>query len=199
MSSKSPLRAAGLLVLMLAACLTVNVYFYPSKEVDQTAKKIIEDIRGAAVEKAGEGEGAKTIDKDDKSSQGWGLVESAYADSRETAVTNPTIDAIKESLKKRSPKLIPYFESGAIGEGNQGILVIKDISVLPMRDRAKLNAVVKEENDDREKLYQEVAKELGVKDKDLPQVRQSFAKEWQKFARSGWWIQLQSGDWKRIP
>ena len=37
--------AAALTVSIVAACLTVNVYFYPSEEVDKTAKKIIEDIR----------------------------------------------------------------------------------------------------------------------------------------------------------
>lgn len=199
MSLRHPYRIAGLLALFLAACLTVNVYFYPSKEVDQTAKKIIEDIRGAAMEEATGEEAPDEEGSNDKRSRGWGLVAPAYAAGQETMVSNPVIDSIKAKLKNRAGTIAPYFQSGAIGEGNNALVLIRDISVLPMRDRAKLNPLVKEENDDREKLYKEVAKELGVKDKDLPQVRKSFANEWQKTALPGWWIQLKNGNWKQVP
>lgn len=199
MSWRNPFRFVGLMALFLAACLTVNVYFYPAKEVDQTAKKIIEDIRGAAMEEQTEEESTDEGGKNDSRTQGWGLVSPAYAGGQETTVSNLAINAIKSKLKKRSATLAPYFTSGAIGEGNNALVLVRDISVLPMKDRAKLNPIVKEENKDREELYKEVAKELGVKDKDLPQVRKSFAKVWQETALSGWWIQLGNGTWKQVP
>jgi len=198
MSRNSLTRCAGLLALVLGACLTVNVYFYPSKEVDDTAKMIIEDIRGQAL---GPNEGATppAEKKDDQSSLDWGLVAAAHAADPETTVSNPAISAIKAKLKARAAALIPFFQSGAVGEGNNGLVAVKDIVAVSMRDRAKVNSLVKEENQDREALYTEVSKELGVKDKDLPKVRQSFAKEWQKTAGSGWWVQREGGEWVKLP
>ena len=63
-----------------------------------------------------------------------------------------------------------------------------------MKDRATLNRIVNEENEDRKALYKEVAKELGVEDKDLPKVRRSFAEKWQAFAGAGWLFFLWSWD-----
>jgi len=133
----------------------------------------------------------------DTDSLWWNFVGVVHAAGTETSVSNPTIDAIKGKLKKRAPVLNPFFDAGAIGEGKDGLVVVRDISVLPMKDRARINRVVKEENNDRLAMYREVAKELNVEKKDLPRVQESFAREWQKFARPGWWIQTPAGAWEK--
>jgi uncharacterized protein len=190
-------RVAAIACVILAACLTVNVYFYPSKEVDETAKQIIEDIRGGT---APEQQGTPTEEKPaDQTSRTWDLVSAACAAEPETTVSNPAIVSLKAKLKSRSPLLLPYFQAGALGEGNDGIVVIRDISAVSMKDRARLNSLVKEENQDRLALYGEVGKELKVKDSDLPRVQKSFAKEWQKTAGSGWWVQKDAGEWAKVP
>jgi uncharacterized protein len=196
MSTKRFLAFGAVLTTTLLGCLTVNVYFYPSEEVDKTAKEIIKDIRGAT---APEEEGAKQESGVEGARPvNWNLVGIAYAGAKETAVSSPAIDSLKAKLKQRSNTLTPYFDAGAIGEGNDGLVAIRDASVLPMKDRAKLNQVVKEENTDRMALYEEVAKELEVKDKDLPQVQKSFATQWQETARKGWWVQDASGAWRKM-
>jgi uncharacterized protein YdbL (DUF1318 family) len=192
MRPRNPYVFAAAVTFALAACLTVNVYFYPSEEVDQTAKQIIEDIRGTVMpendlEETPTGEGA--------GSQGWRMTGVAHAADRETTVSSPAIDSIKERIRQRFNNLKPFFNAGAIGESNDGRVVIRDASVLPMKDRAKLNRIVSEENADREALYKEVAKELGVEDKDLPKVQRSFAQKWQAFAKAGWWVQDKAGNW----
>ena len=194
MSPRNPYLCAAVVTVVLAACLTVNVYFYPSEEVDQTAQQIIEDIRGTIMpendlEETPKGEGA--------GSQGWHLTGVAHAADKETSVSNPAIDAIKKRITQRFDKLKPYFKAGAIGEANDGLVSIRDASILPMKDRATLNRIVNEENADRTALYQEVAKELGVETKDLPKVQQSFAKKWQAFAGAGWWVQDAAGNWSK--
>lgn len=193
MSPKSFFASVAVLAAVLVACLTVNVYFYPSEQVDQTAKEIIEDIRGSAVPEEETDEAEKG--KGDAETGGWDLVGVAYAAGRETTVSNAAIDALKEKLKKRAGTLARYFDAGAIGEGNDGLVVIRDAAAVPMKDRAKLNGVVKEENADRMALYKEVAEELKVKDKDLPQVQKSFAEQWRQTARKGWWVQDEQGGW----
>jgi uncharacterized protein YdbL (DUF1318 family) len=191
-------RVAAIACVILAACLTVNVYFYPSKEVDETAKQIIEDIRGGTAPEQQQGTPTEE-NPADQTSRTWNLISAAYAAEPETTVSTPAIVSLKAKLKSRSPLLLPYFQAGALGEGNDGIVVIRDTSTISMKDRAQLNALVKEENQDRLALYGEVGKELKVKDSDLPRVRKSFAKEWQKTAVSGWWVQKDTGEWIKVP
>jgi uncharacterized protein YdbL (DUF1318 family) len=197
MSPKSFLASVTVLAVVLVACLTVNVYFYPSEQVDQTAKDIIDDIRGSGAapedqkEKPDEGHGGA-------GTGGWELVGVAYAAGQETSVSSAAIDSLKQRLKQRSPTLAKYFDAGAIGEGRDGLVVVRDAAAVPMKDRAKLNGLVKDENDDRMALYKEVAKELKVKDKDLPQVQRSFAEQWRETSRKGWWVQDDQGGWYKF-
>jgi len=196
MSARNLIRVPAFFVLYVAACLTVNVYIYPSKEVDATAQKLIEDIRGEVIREHGqEIEGDAPSKAGDP--QGWLFPGSAHADEKETSVTSPAIESLKAALKNRAPRLAPYFDAGAIGEGNDGFVAVRDASTLPMKDRAGLNRLVKEENDDRAALYREVAKELKVEKQDMPRLQESFAREWQKFARPGWWVQTSSGAWEK--
>jgi len=198
MKARRLFRCSGFLVLTLAACLTVNVYIYPSKEVDETAQKLIEDIRGGVV--GGDAAPAVPGDSPDRTRPGarwWNPLGTAHAAGGETTVSSPAIDALKLKLKNRAPQLNPFFDAGAIGEGNDGLVAVRDVSVLPMKDRAQVNRIVKEENDDRLAMYREVAKELKVEPKDLPRVQGSFAREWAKFARPGWWVQAPDGKWER--
>ena len=197
MSTRNIFVSAAVVTAAIVACLTVNVYFYPSEEVDQTAKQIIEDIRGAALPENQQEETEKEEGAEETGLEWWRLTAVAYAAGKETTVSTPSIDSIKQRIKQRFNDLKPFFQAGAIGEAKDGLVAIRDASVLPMKDRAKLNRIVNEENADRKALYQEVAKELGVEGKDLPKVQRSFAEQWQEFARPGWWIQDAAGNWNK--
>ncbi len=183
-------------ICFIGACLTVNVYFYPSKEVDTAAKKIVEDIRSLEVPPD---EDTTVTNKGGESSwlDSWKLIVSAEAAEADISVSNPAILAIKEKMKVRAAALMPFFEAGAIGEGKDGFVAVRDTSAISMQERAKLNPLVKAENDDRRELYKEVAKALGVKESDLDKVQESFAKEWQRSAKPGWWVEDASGTWKK--
>ena len=128
---------------------------------DRIARQIIEDIRGEVVEDAAEEE-SNEEDKGETDRQGWGLVSIAHADETETSVSNPAIEAIKARIKGRAASLIPFFDAGAVGEGSDGIVEIRDIKVVSMKERAVLNRLVKEENGDREDLYKKVAEEQAA-------------------------------------
>jgi len=196
MSARNSLILSGAQMALLVACLTVNVYFYPAQEVDQTAKEIIEDIRGAALPEDDQ-------DEVEKGSGDVGLGEQflvgvAYAGEEEATASSPAIDSLKAKLKERSKVLAVYFDAGAVGEGNDGFVAIRDASAVSMKDRAKLNGIVNEENADRRALYKEVAKALEVKDEDLPQVQKSFANQWRQSVRKGWWFQDDLGEWEKF-
>ena len=197
MSTRSLFALGAIATIAIVACLTVNVYFYPSEEVDQTAKQIIEDIRGAALPENEQEETIREKGEEETDLDWWRLTAVAYAAGKETTVSSPAIDSLKQKIKDRFNDLKPYFAAGAVGEAKDGLVEIRDASVLPMKDRAKLNRIVNEENTDRRALYKEVAKELDVEAKDLPKVQKSFADQWQEFARPGWWIQDEAGNWNK--
>jgi len=184
-------------LVVFVACLTVNVYFYPSEKVDKAATQIVEEIREKTLNVPQTGEPGSSENQEGSGLREWTLIKMAHAASDATTVTNAVIEAIKSKIIKRAATLFAYFDAGAIGEGNDGFVAVRNISVLPMKDRAKLNPVVKAENEDRTALYKEVARELGVKEGDIMKVQKDFAKQWQQSARAGWQIQGEDGQWSQ--
>jgi len=53
------------------------------------------------------------------------------------------------------------------------------------------------ENRDRKALYEAVAQALNIDKSMMPRLRKVFAKEWQRTAPSGTWIEVKPGKWKR--
>ena len=68
---------------------------------------------------------------------------------------------------------------------------------MSLAKRAKVKQLVEAENKDRMSLYQEVAKNMGIDPSRLGKVQKIFAKQWQKTAPSGTWIQTEDGKWVR--
>ncbi len=124
------------------------------------------------------------------------LVQKAWA-QKELLISNATIRQLKERMKARYPKLKPYLARGVIGETSDGVLILKDPDGLSLRERAEVKRLIEAENQDREALYYQVMKALGVAPKDLPRIRTIFAKEWQRTAPQGTWIEISPGKWVR--
>jgi uncharacterized protein YdbL (DUF1318 family) len=179
-------KAKFLLVFLsitLISCVTVNIYF-PAAQAQKTAKEIVEDVRGVKVEK-----------KEEPQSFQWLGV--AYAGQAELEVSNATIRALKESIKARYPRLKPFLSSGILGESLQGYLVLKDTGGLSLRDKALVNRLMSAESRDREALYKAVAQALSIDKSLMPRLRGVFAKEWERTAPPGTWIEVKPGEWKR--
>ena len=179
----------GWLLPLLVSCLTINIYF-PEATVKRTADEIVEEVRGT-----------KEEDKDKKenklSTSSFSLISLVYAQEPEEKVTTPKIRALKESLKERFPSLVSYFDAGNIGEGKEGYLHIINEENLSLKQKAELRQLVKDENNDRENLYAEVAKALEIDPSQISRIQKLFAQSWIKNARPGWWIQNEAGEWTR--
>lgn len=183
------------MILIGLSCVTVNIYF-PAKEVEQAADQIVKEIRPPEAE-----EPAKPKAKPDQSFLPHSInlaffVSEAWAQSAVT-VNNARIRAIKESLKERDPQLRPYFDKGNLGEGNAGLLVIRNMDGLNLKQQNVLKNLVSSVNKDREALYAEVAKALKVDPSQLDRVAKEFAQVWQQYSRTGWYVQLADGTWKQ--
>jgi uncharacterized protein YdbL (DUF1318 family) len=185
---KTNLKVAFYLVLaVVVSCVTVNIYF-PAAEVQKAADEIVEGVRGQ--------QGGEQPKKNDGS---WLLPigpSIAYAQV-DVNVTTPAIRALKESLKNRFPSLKPYYDRGALGETNQGLVEQRDVDGLNLKEKAELKRLVDEENKDRMGLYGEIIKANEYGKEVMPQVQKIFANSWRESAGAGWWVQQDDGKWTK--
>ena len=190
-----PLPAA----LVLAACVTINVYF-PAAEAKDAAKEFVDKVIG---------EDGQTLPQTGKSGGGmamlqrrvdlWSLagIGSAYAQAApDTTINTPAIRAIQSSMEQRfNSTLRAGFDAGALGFSSDGLVVVRDAAKLPLKDRVAINSAVADDNRDRKALYREVAVANGHPEWE-GQIRDVFARQWIDSARSGWWYQS-GGSWKQ--
>lgn len=194
---KKPILIAVIAALLFAlACVTVNVYF-PAAEVQSAADKIVGDVRGtqpSATESEAESKESmlqrslRTIIPFERQ---------AYAQA-DINITTPNIRALKEAMKKRFESLLPLYEQGVVGETNDGLLSIRSVEGLGLKEKAAAKKQVEAENKDRENLYAEIIKANDtLSSADLPEVKRLFAKSWQKEAKNGWWVQNEDDEWEK--
>jgi uncharacterized protein YdbL (DUF1318 family) len=198
-----PIAAA----LVLSACVTINVYF-PAAEAKEAAKEFVEKVIGdempAAERKTPEGNGGMAITRptSDRPRTGfdpWMLlgIAPAHAQAKpDITIKTPAIQAIQARMEGRfNSALRPHFDSGALGFGGDGLIVVRDAAKLQLKDRVAVNAAVADDNRDRRAVYREIAVANGHPEWEA-QIRDVFARQWVDSARSGWWYES-GGSWKQ--
>ena len=189
------LPTLGLGLLLLAACVTINVYF-PAAEAQEAAREFVEKVIGDEVKPTPPAEPAE-----DDSSGGLALlsffISDAHAQSVDITIRTPAIQTIQDRMAARFDReLQPHFASGALGFGRDGLLVLRDAAAVPLKDRAALNQAVADDNRDRAAVYREIAVANGHPEWES-QIRETFAAQWIASARAGWWYQSADGGWKQ--
>jgi len=186
-------------VLALTACVTINVYF-PAAAAERAAEQFVGDVLGKPKE---EGSLFNPLELPDHAVMvaAVGLVDFFVADAHaaqvEIEINTPQINAIKARMAQRQKQqLDPLFDAGAIGFGSDGLVVIRDRSAVPLSERRSLETVVADENRDREAVYREIAVANGHPEWEKD-IQETFAKEWVKNARRGWYYQDSSGAWRQ--
>jgi uncharacterized protein YdbL (DUF1318 family) len=193
--------------LALTACVTINVYF-PAAEAREAAREFVENVigeEGAAPAPEVPGNGgpggmalraappAQRVSFDP-----WMLlgIAPAHAQTPDITIRTPAIQAIQQRMESRfASTLRPHFDSGALGFSGDGMVVVRDASKLPLKDRVAVNAAVADDNRDRNAVYREIAVANGHPEWEK-QIREVFARQWVASARTGWWYQ-QGGSWKQ--
>ena len=193
-----------LLAAMLAACVTVNVYF-PAAAAQTAADQVIDTIMQGPKESTtpqGQSKPQGAIVEPSQSilvaAVGTALnalIPAAQAQSANLDVNTPEVRAIVGSLANRNGQLRPYFASGAIGLTADGHVEVRDQNAVALPERAKVKSLVAEENQDRDALYAEVAKANGHPEWKSD-IQNTFAKRWIAKADGGTWYQ-DGGGWKQ--
>lgn len=202
MKRKVNLIIVAMFFIVSCAVITVNIYF-PEKDVKEAYKNLEKELM-------------KTDEKTDDKKPGkpessirFEFVSSAYAQEAGLA------DRISEIVKKMPDVVNAYKEmgariadtdrlrdSGAVGEGNNGLLVVREKTLTP--DDKKL---IDMENENRKTVIKGMAKAIirinRVPENQenlnqvLPQATDQFAAIRRDTAKKGWWIQDASGNWTK--
>ncbi len=204
-----PLKIALASLLLVAACVTINVYF-PAAAADKAADQVINDITGGGA-KSGtttppQGNLAPATSRDEPNflvaafgNALYALVPTANAQDAEAAlnVSSPAVTRIKQSMGARFGELEKFFASGAIGLTKDGLVDVRDLNAVALPDRATVKRLVSEDNADRAQLYAEIAKASNHPEWEAD-IKKSFAKRWVATgAKPGWYYQGDDGAWKQ--
>ena len=187
------------LLLFVAACVTINVYF-PSEAAAQAADRIIQDVYGEQPGQTGAPvEPQSRLRYEELRSSGHVLLDwfisPAHAEA-DISVNTPAIRQLQASMEERHKQLGPYYKSGAVGMTRDGEITLRDQKLVPMQDRNSVKGLVSKENRDRSALYKEIAKANGHPEWEA-EIRNTFAKRWVSNAPAGWWYQSKQGAWKQ--
>ena len=185
--------------MVLAACVTINVYF-PAAEAQEAAEEFVDKVIGdpQPVEKQPEPQSPPQS----SCTPGFNLmsliISDAYAaEGVDITIRTPAIQAIQDRMAERfQNSLQAHFDSGALGFGNDGLVVVRDATKIGLKDRVNVNQWVADDNRDRKAVYREIAVANGHPEWE-GQIRETFAKQWVASAHKGWWYQAGDGSWKQ--
>lgn len=180
------------LTMLLASCVTINVYF-PAAAAEKAADTIIEEVWG----------------KDPQSNDSSGLepkspvtqtvlvalVEFFFPAAHAQAdleISTPEVSRLTASMKARHRDLSAYYEVGAAGLSRDGLISVRDAKLVPLNERNRLKQLVAAENADRNALYKEIAIANGHPEWERD-IRNTFASRWIQKARAGAWYDKGSG------
>jgi uncharacterized protein YdbL (DUF1318 family) len=201
-----------LIVGLLAACVTVNVYF-PAAAAEQAADRIIDTVTsqpgGGA--KASETPPPATPPRSRLTPTGDRpvllaaagallnlLIPAAQAQaSPNLDISDPQTRAVTASLQQRFSELKKYFDAGVIGLTADGQVASRDQNAIPLAERAVVARLVTEDNRDRATLYAELAKANRHPEWESD-IRRTFARRWvERGAQPGWYYQDAGGKWQQ--
>jgi uncharacterized protein YdbL (DUF1318 family) len=188
--------------LMLVSCVTINIYF-PAAAAEKAADRIIEDVWGTE----GNVPAPADVKKDDTVGErhdgvnpplamtilNW-IVSPALAEPN-INISSSAINSLRASMRSRHTHLKAYYDSGAVGLTENGLISIRDAKAISLKDRNTVSSLVADENKDRNALYKEIASENGHPEW-RSDIQSTFAERWIQNAPSGWWYQS-GGSWKQ--
>lgn len=198
------LFAWPLLGMLLASCVTINIYF-PAAAAEEAARTIVRDVLGTEVQGGQVPQSQPGPQSRAQAPLGLQLVGRALEALVPTAqaqgqanidISSPAISQLRRVMAARQSQLDPFYRSGAVGFANNAMLSVRDASAIALRDRNTVKKLVADENADRAALYREIARANGHPEWEA-EVRATFARVWAQEARSGYWVQAADGSWQQ--
>ncbi len=198
MSKRSPIL---FLLLLLSACVTINVYF-PAAAAENAADRLIQEVYGLEKPDTEAAPAPESAPKEKSGAWRWidnsaiafmdFFVPVAMAQQADINVSTPAINAIKSAMTQRHRQLQAFYGSGAVGMDSNGLIQVRDAKAVDLKQRNQVKKLVNDENRDRNALYNEIAIANGHPEWE-GEIRKTFARRWVANAPSGWWYQTANG------
>jgi uncharacterized protein YdbL (DUF1318 family) len=203
-SRHSPVRLIAL-CLMLSACVTINVYF-PAAAAEKAADKIIENVWGPTNTPKPSAAPGASQPQSALPARGGIMLLAAATDildfivpaaqaQADLNISTPAIRQLTAAMEARHAQLRKYYDSGAIGLTQQGLIDIREQNAISLPERNIVRQLVAEENSNRNALYKEIAQANGHPEWEAD-IRKTFAQRWIDKASAGWYYQ-DGGSWKQ--
>lgn len=202
MTASKPFLMWSALALVLASCVTINIYF-PAAAAEEAARTIVRDVLGKdAEEKKPEQQPQSSLGLPDVGAVVLLRLLDAAIPAAEAAgqanidISSPAINRLRSSMAARQSALAPFYRAGVIGFDRTGLLAVRDLSAAALRDRTRVKKLVADENRDRNALYREIARANGHPEWEKD-IRATFARVWVDEAGRGYWYQGAGGGWQQ--
>lgn len=186
-------------LLVIASCVTINVYF-PEASAQQAADQIIDEVRGSDVAVDDNTTGQIRSFAEEVvfawERRSFSPIASAQAQQPNFEASSPTTTALTNSLAARFKQLKPFYTSGAIGFTASGSVDFRDRSLIPLNQRNQVRDLVAQQNDDWNALYSEIAK-LNGHPEWVDDIRDVFAQRQIAKLPKGEWYRDKSGNWQQ--
>lgn len=194
--------ALGIAVVSCAV-ITVNIYF-PEKDVKEAYQLLEKELMGT------EQKPQETLPRGKPESfLNFELVPFAFA--QEAGLPSKIAEIVKKmpdvvnayrEMGARLAEIDRLRESGAVGEGKNGLLTVREGSLSPADQK-----LVNQENENRATVMRGMARAIvrinRLPENDanmnqvMPQAVDQFAAIRRDAAKKGWWIQDANGNWSR--
>ncbi len=200
---------AGILFFAMVSCavITVNIYF-PEKDVKEAYKALEKELMTTEPKTQEKQPKVKPEGKTEGSLQ-FEFFSSAHA--QEPGLSDKIANIVKKmpdvvnAYKEMGARIADtdsFRDSGAVGEGNSGMLVIRENTLSPADRR-----IAEMENENRRTIILGMTKailrinRLPETQENIQQVRpqatEQFAALRRDAAKKGWWIQTPDGIWTK--
>ena len=204
------LLLAFLTTFTLISCVTINIYF-PAAAAEEAAEKIVDEVLNTGEPDTKPDQGTNNSQslnrqndfKNQESSTTQALIAlvdffipAAEAGQADISIDSPKIRSIRNSMQKRQNKLRPYYQSGAVGFTNNGLIASVNNKGLSVKQKSTVNKLIKSENNDRMRLYKEMANANGHPEWQAD-IQKTFSKTWINKISKGWMYQTSSGQWTK--
>ena len=198
-----------LISFAVISCVTINIYF-PAAAAEKVAEQIVNDVLNSDLpdnsEKTNNPDNSNDNTQNGLNSDSFGtdtliavvnfIIPAAEAGQANISIDSPKIRSIRKSMEKRQSKLRPYYNSGAVGFTNNGLIASVSNAGLSIKQKSTVKKLISSENNDRKALYTEIANANGHPEWKAD-IQKTFSKTWINKISKGWMYQTNSGQWSR--
>ena len=192
--------------LLLGACVTINIYF-PAAAAEEAAREIVRDVLDTDKAQQQDKDAENGVRKNDQTRVEQpavllligrliqASVPAVHAAGADININTPAISRLRASMQQRQRALAAFYRSGAIGFDERGLVAVRDLKAVALKDRNRVKKLVADENRDRNALYREIARANGHPEWEAD-IRKTFSRIWVEEAPRGYWYK-KGGSWRK--